>query len=238
MSIKLNAQSGGSVALDAPTQTTNSADNVYKLPVADGSAGQVLKTDGSGNLSWVTPASSDYVKLSTASGDLNAYELIFDNLDVTTYRSFDLIGVFQPNDDAESLRLRYRSGGASGSNVSDGGYNFGFSEKKSSNTNNCTADANGPTKIILTGSVGNHSSEGVYINMRVNFGISGDNTSVTHLANSVTWAGTYREQGNAFRGVNGTGQYYTSSVYPTGFQVHFGNGNIRNYSYCLYGIKK
>ena len=54
MSIKLNAQSGGSVALDAPTQTTSSADNVYKLPVADGSAGQVLQTDGSGNLSWVT----------------------------------------------------------------------------------------------------------------------------------------------------------------------------------------
>ena len=54
MSIKLNAQSGGSVALDAPTQTTGSADNLYKLPVADGSAGQVLQTDGSGNLSWVT----------------------------------------------------------------------------------------------------------------------------------------------------------------------------------------
>ena len=49
MSIKLNAQSGGSVALDAPTQTTGSADNVYKLPVADGSTGQVIKTDGSGN---------------------------------------------------------------------------------------------------------------------------------------------------------------------------------------------
>ena len=54
MSIKLNAQSGGSVALDAPTQTTSSADVAFKLPVADGSAGQVLMTDGSGNLSWVT----------------------------------------------------------------------------------------------------------------------------------------------------------------------------------------
>ena len=53
MSIKLNAQSGGSVALDAPTQTNSSADITFKLPVADGSAGQVLKTDGSGNLSWV-----------------------------------------------------------------------------------------------------------------------------------------------------------------------------------------
>ena len=33
MSIKLNAQSGGSVALDAPTQTTGSADITLKLPI-------------------------------------------------------------------------------------------------------------------------------------------------------------------------------------------------------------
>ena len=52
MSIKLNAQSGGSVALDAPTQTTGSNDITFKLPVADGSANQVLKTDGSKNLSF------------------------------------------------------------------------------------------------------------------------------------------------------------------------------------------
>ena len=58
MSIKLNAQSGGSVALDAPTQTTNSEDKVYKLPVADGTTGQVLQTDGNGNLSWVTPGTA------------------------------------------------------------------------------------------------------------------------------------------------------------------------------------
>ena len=54
MSIKLNAQSGGSVALDAPTQTTGSADVTLKLPVADGSAGQVLKSDGSGNLGFTS----------------------------------------------------------------------------------------------------------------------------------------------------------------------------------------
>ena len=58
MSIKLNAQSGGSVALDAPTQTTSSADLTFKLPVADGSAGQVIKTDGSGNLGFVAQPAS------------------------------------------------------------------------------------------------------------------------------------------------------------------------------------
>ena len=54
MSIKLNAQSGGSVALDAPTQTTSSADLTFKLPVADGSANQVIQTNGSGQLSFAT----------------------------------------------------------------------------------------------------------------------------------------------------------------------------------------
>ena len=29
------------------------------MPVEDGSAGQVLKTDGNGNLSWVTPATTN-----------------------------------------------------------------------------------------------------------------------------------------------------------------------------------
>jgi len=61
MSIKLNAQSGGSVALDAPTQTTSSADLTFKLPVADGSVGQVLKTDGSSNLSFGSSASAGQI---------------------------------------------------------------------------------------------------------------------------------------------------------------------------------
>ena len=65
MSIKLNAQSGGSVALDAPTQTTSSADLTFKLPVADGSANQLLKTDGSGNLGWATDQGGKILKYET-----------------------------------------------------------------------------------------------------------------------------------------------------------------------------
>jgi len=51
--IKLNAPTGGgSVSLEAPSSTTSNADIELKLPVADGSAGQFMKTDGSGNLSF------------------------------------------------------------------------------------------------------------------------------------------------------------------------------------------
>ncbi len=54
MTLKLNGSSSGSVALDAPASTTSGADITFKLPVADGSANQLLKTDGSGNLGWAT----------------------------------------------------------------------------------------------------------------------------------------------------------------------------------------
>ena len=54
MTIKLNGSTAGSVALDAPASTTGNADITFKLPVADGSANQLMKTDGSGNLGWAT----------------------------------------------------------------------------------------------------------------------------------------------------------------------------------------
>ena len=49
---------GNKVTLSAPA--SNPSSNVtFKLPAADGSAGQVLQTDGNGNLSWVTPATTN-----------------------------------------------------------------------------------------------------------------------------------------------------------------------------------
>ena len=56
MTIKLNGSTAGSVALDAPASTTGSADINFKLPVADGSSGQFMKTDGSGNLAFASVA--------------------------------------------------------------------------------------------------------------------------------------------------------------------------------------
>ena len=55
-SIKLKHSGGNSVSLNPPSSAPSSSEVAFKLPSADGSAGQVLQTDGSGNLSWVTPA--------------------------------------------------------------------------------------------------------------------------------------------------------------------------------------
>ena len=48
---------GNKVTLSAPASNPSS-DITFKLPQADGSAGQVLQTDGNGNLSWVTPGTA------------------------------------------------------------------------------------------------------------------------------------------------------------------------------------
>lgn len=55
MTLKLNGATSGSVSLDAPANTTGGADFTFKLPIADGSPGQLLSTDGNGNLSWIDP---------------------------------------------------------------------------------------------------------------------------------------------------------------------------------------
>ncbi len=53
-SIKLKHSGGNSVSLNPPTSAPTSTEVAFKLPNEDGSANQLLKTDGSGNLGWAT----------------------------------------------------------------------------------------------------------------------------------------------------------------------------------------
>ena len=50
MTLKLNGSSSGFTAIDAPA---SAGSNTLVLPTGNGSAGQILQTDGSGNLTWV-----------------------------------------------------------------------------------------------------------------------------------------------------------------------------------------
>ena len=55
-SIKLKHSGGNSVSLNPPTSAPTSSEVAFKLPNADGSANQLLKTDGSGNLGFISSA--------------------------------------------------------------------------------------------------------------------------------------------------------------------------------------
>ena len=98
--IKLTADSGGgTTSIKAPSSTTSNADVVLKLPVADGSANQVLKTDGSGQLSFTSNAGTTINNNATTkfiTGTNNANELDCEanlsyNNSVVTFSSSNLL---------------------------------------------------------------------------------------------------------------------------------------------------
>jgi len=63
-SIKLKHSGGNAVSLHPPTSAPSASDVQFKLPVADGSNGHVLQTNGSGQLSFAaaTPAAGTVVQ--------------------------------------------------------------------------------------------------------------------------------------------------------------------------------
>ena len=67
MTLKLNGSSSGYTAIDAPA---TAGSNTLVLPPNNGSANQILQTDGSGNLTWVDkPSSIVTTTMKTLSGE-------------------------------------------------------------------------------------------------------------------------------------------------------------------------
>ena len=61
--LKLVHSGGNSVSLNPPTSAPTSTEVAFKLPNADGSTGQFMKTDGSGNLSFDAAAGGKILKM-------------------------------------------------------------------------------------------------------------------------------------------------------------------------------
>ena len=76
--IKLVHSGGNSVSLTTP-DSNPAANRTFKLPGADGSSGQFLKTDGSGALSFATPSIyTEYLSSQSLSGG-NTYTATISN---------------------------------------------------------------------------------------------------------------------------------------------------------------
>ena len=90
--VKIAADSGGgSVALKGPASTTSNAAVSLKLPVADGSANQLLKTDGSGNLGWATDVGGEVVKIAEGQQTTAIASISSDALDMSVSATVNLL---------------------------------------------------------------------------------------------------------------------------------------------------
>ena len=89
--IKLVHSGGNSVSLTTPTN--NPSSNVtFKLPQADGSSGQVLSTNGSGALSFVTATDTNdntWVKLHSVTANNDA-DITFNNSITGAFDTYDI----------------------------------------------------------------------------------------------------------------------------------------------------
>ena len=106
--IKLKHSLGNSSIIAAPSSNPAS-DVIFRLPNADGSDGQVLKTDGSGNLSFGAE-SNDFVKISTTTVSSAVAQVDFD-IDAAIYtQALIFIEGMQLESDS-NLYARFKVGG-------------------------------------------------------------------------------------------------------------------------------
>ena len=228
--IKLNADSGGgTVSLKGPATTTGNAAVPFVLPVADGSAGQLLKTDGSKNLGWASDSGS-WVKLAQTTGGTSVNDITFDSLDTTTYRAFKFIGGMQPETDNVELRIRFRVGG---SDLDGTNYNWGFMVAYPDDSHLAKSET-AKNSIRLFDNGGNQAREGWGLELLLFPHVDGH---ASQIGNYITWTG-YRIDGSTdFRTSTGAAHYDVDDQYVDGIKFFPSTGRFDYHNHTLYGIK-
>ena len=228
--IKLNADSGGgTVSLKGPATTTGNAAVPFVLPVADGSAGQLLKTDGSKNLGWASDSGS-WVKLAQTTGGTSVNDITFDSLDTTTYRAFKFIGGMQPETDNVELRFRMR---VSGSDLSNTAYNWGFMVAYPDDSHLAKSEE-GLNAIRLFDNGGNQAREGWGLELLFFPHLDGH---ASQIGNFITWSGYRLDGSKDFRTSTGAAHYDVDDQYVDGIKFFPSTGRFDYHNHTLYGIK-
>ena len=227
--IKLNAASGGgSVSLKAPSTTTSNAAVELQLPVADGSASQFMKTDGSGNLAFASET-ADFVKISTSSVSSAVAQVDLD-FDTSTYSQVLMfMEGFKFASDAVNLYARFKVGGT----VQTSG-NYASQTVKSHQGGFDSSQYGGQdqTYMYITNNIGNTGYENWNGQLRLQLG-SGNANGLAFM----TITTFYRDpSGNYAVNQGGAGYQDTSSV-VNGIRFYASSGNITSGKITLYGMK-
>ena len=206
--------------------STINVDNINEYTSAGGvTIDSVLVKDG--------VAHSGLVKLTSATASSSS-ELVFDNfVDHNTYINyFILIKDLHPQTDNVELRLKFRVGGASGSNGSDtyrsGGY-YVYANTSSSGfiTNNNATDYH-----RIANSVGNADNEG--INATATF-FPATGTAASSGPSLFNSRHVHENISNEIQIVDRTIAAYLTA---TGLNFYYSSGNIESGEIVIYGVKK
>ena len=230
--ISLKHSGGNVVSLNSPTSAPTSADVAFKLPNADGSNGQYMKTDGSGNLSFDTVSTTDnntFVKLSSTTISSSTAQVDFTN-SITgafdTYKTYAVsITNLVPASDDLTLRARKFD--------SNGIYTAAEHHTKVIENGSSYSYPGDDNFVIIRQGVGNNSSgsevyenfNGIFyfFNFEANNRFSFMGNMIYKNASSTT----------TFTTMGGTTNVTTET---TGIRFFFNAGNIATGIFTLYGI--
>lgn len=205
------------------------ASNVtFTLPSVDGTSGQVLQTNGSGTLSFATPAGGSWTYLSTVTAN-NSGTLDIETTIDSTYDTYAIVmsGLVTTGNGA-STRVQFKiSGTYESSNYRFFVTDFNSSAGGSGGFNSSVSNAGGSI-TINTGtstSAGSSMSGIIYL----------ANPSSTALHKQI-YGQTSSLNTNQYQSTF-TGSYTGSTTAVTGVRIFFSSGNISTGSVRLYGIK-
>jgi hypothetical protein len=202
----------------------------YTLPAADGSANQILQTDGAGALSFATPSSGAWVYLSTVTAS-NSATVDIETTFNSTYENYAIVASsVKPVDSVVQLRARQKQ---SGSYVTSG-YQWHLARSHNqSAAYNGSASYGGESSYVVAidlSASGDGSQGGVSFVMYI------PNPSNTTLQKGVFSTGVTH---SAFIDVAQSilaGANAGSTAAVTGIRFLMESGNIASGTFRLYGI--
>ena len=221
------------------TGTASTSTNAATAYAIDSSAslntlGVITATSfvGSGaNITGIsTAATSDFVKIATATWSSAVSSVAIDNLDTTTYKYFRLLWNHKPTEQGRRLSFRWRK---DGSDQTTAAYDWNFGETYGSSTTTLAENAD---KAEITDDMGSDLNEGCQLEFVIYPKTSAESG---YHGNTVFWHGIHHENAGYVRGINGSLFYDGgTSYYPNGFKLYMNVNNMDNGNYALYGVKR
>lgn len=201
-------------------------DGELLFPDVDGSANQYIKTDGSANLAWATPASADVVLLSTTNASTASTVDLTGNF-TTTYSNYMVRGVdiFGSNS-TETLMMQV----IFDSTAITGSVYYGHLVRSNNSSNNYSGQAmNGTTAFNIINQLSSNSTQGTGFVLNV-LNAPATNNSYKFF----TWNGASAEGWSINYGAGGVNDASSSNM--TGMRFLMSAGTVSG-KFLLYGIK-
>ena len=178
---------------------------------------------------------SDYVKLTSASGSSGGSAINISSLDVSTYKAFEIFLTMQPNSDNANLYVRFMT--ANGTITASNYVNW---KEQMYPNNNVSHKAEGSVSYIEPAeNIGGNPEENVFFHGVLHVATSNDPDGLARQNNRIEYDTNYMTHSPAHWSTRGVAHYSNdTTTYVNGISFYFSGGNIDEYMYTVYGIKR